>query len=268
MLHIMLCTSVIIPGDCVRSCNHQPMHFLFLAIFSQITALHVFNVCPCWGPVLDIFQIVFNSCLNRVKPCLYVLFSILEKLLKKRSQTSAQPAAAQGAHKPPTQPSSLFATLTYSPYAQENVNIIPSYLDWEIKVRHECCGTWPPVMLYIFTSLEDSVRCYLMNLFSQSVDSVCLILSLAITLLGSCKTLHTDTNRDKLKYIKTMLSFSCFSLMVAIPHIFQVLDRLSKVLQTDSLMEIQKWLLKASLKGNELMHLHPCLQGKFSCIFV
>lgn len=268
MLHIMLCTSVIIPGDCVRSCNHQPMHFLFLAIFSQITALHVFNVCPCWGPMLAIFQIAFNSCLNGVKPCLYVLFSILEKLLKKRSQTSAQPAAAQGAHKPPTQPSSLFANLTHSPYVQENVNFIPSYLDWEIKVRHERCGTWPPVMLYIFISLEDGLECYLMNLFSQSLDSVRLILSLAITLLGSCTQIETHTDRDKLKYIKTMLSFSFFSLMVAIPHIFQVLDRLGKVLQTDSLTEIQKWLLTASLKGNKLMHLHLCLQGKFSCIFV
>ncbi|XP_071892872.1 uncharacterized protein C4orf17 homolog [Anas platyrhynchos] len=88
-----------------------------------------------------------------------------EKLLKKRSQTSAQPAAAQGAHKPPTQPSSLFANLTHSPYVQENVNFIPSYLDWEIKV----------------------------------------------------------------------------------------LDRLGKVLQTDSLTEIQKWLLTASLKEKDLM---------------
>ncbi|XP_047922375.1 uncharacterized protein C4orf17 homolog [Anser cygnoides] len=88
-----------------------------------------------------------------------------EKLLKKRSQTSAQPAAVQGAHESLTQPSSPFANLTHSPYVQENVNFIPSYLDREIKV----------------------------------------------------------------------------------------LEKLSKVLQTDSLTEIQNWLLRASLKEKDLM---------------
>ncbi|XP_035180244.1 uncharacterized protein C4orf17 homolog [Oxyura jamaicensis] len=88
-----------------------------------------------------------------------------EKLLKKRSQTSAQPAAVQGAHKSLTQPSSPFANLTHSPYVQENMNSSPYYVDREIKV----------------------------------------------------------------------------------------LEKLSKILQTDSLTEIQKWLLKASLKEKDLM---------------
>lgn len=35
-----------------------------------------------------------------------------------------------------------------------------SYLDQEIKVRHECYSIWLPMMLNIFISLEDGVGLY------------------------------------------------------------------------------------------------------------
>ncbi|KFW69201.1 Uncharacterized protein C4orf17, partial [Pygoscelis adeliae] len=58
-----------------------------------------------------------------------------EKLLKKRFQASAEPANRQGSHvAPPTQPSSPFVNLRYSPRIQENENSGLHYLDQKIKV--------------------------------------------------------------------------------------------------------------------------------------
>ncbi|XP_019326096.1 PREDICTED: uncharacterized protein C4orf17 homolog [Aptenodytes forsteri] len=58
-----------------------------------------------------------------------------EKLLKKQFQASAEPANRQGIHvAPPTQPSSPFVNLHYSPRIQENVYSDLHYLDRKIKV--------------------------------------------------------------------------------------------------------------------------------------
>ncbi|KAK4819061.1 hypothetical protein QYF61_025294 [Mycteria americana] len=121
-----------------------------------------------------------------------------EKLLKKQFQASAQPANRQGIHITPlTQPSSPFVNLHYGPHIQENVNSDLSYLDHEIKVRHEC-----------YTKLKH------MQKLSQ-------------------------------------ISFSYF--MVTILYIFQVVEKLSKILQTDSLTEIQKWFTRASKKEKDFV---------------
>ncbi|XP_075356619.1 uncharacterized protein C4orf17 homolog [Mycteria americana] len=96
----------------------------------------VFCCTPLLGTSVNhILHIAFNCCLNGVKPFLYTLFSILEQLLKKQFQASAQPANRQGIHITPlTQPSSPFVNLHYGPHIQENVNSDLSYLDHEIKV--------------------------------------------------------------------------------------------------------------------------------------
>ncbi|XP_074760599.1 uncharacterized protein C4orf17 homolog [Athene noctua] len=82
-----------------------------------------------------ILHIAFNCCLNRVKPFLYTLFSILEKLLKKEFQAFAQPADRERIHVTPlTQPSSPFNNNShYSPCTQ-NRNSDLSYLDQKIEV--------------------------------------------------------------------------------------------------------------------------------------
>lgn len=108
--------------------------------------------------ISHILLIAFNCCLNGVKPFLYTLSSILEKLLKKRFQASAEPANRQGIHvAPPNQPSSPFVNLHYSPRIQENMYSDEHYLDQNIKVTRERYGIWLPMMLHIFISLEDGV---------------------------------------------------------------------------------------------------------------
>lgn len=178
------------------------MHFLFLAIFSQITVLHVFTAeYPFRGSLLNVFYVAFNCCLNGVKAFPYRLFSILEKLLKKRSQTSAQPAATQGVLQALSQPSSACLNSSRSPQVQQNADFDLSYLHWEIKVRRDCCSTWLPMMQHIFISLEDSMRHYLTDFIFPSVDSTGLILYWAIALqdsLCSCRTLYAHTTRAKL----------------------------------------------------------------------
>lgn len=57
-----------------------------------------------------------------------------EKLLKKRSQTSAQPAATQGVLQALSQPSSACLNSSRSPQVQQNADFDLSYLHWEIKV--------------------------------------------------------------------------------------------------------------------------------------
>ena len=55
--------------------------------------------------------------------------------------------------------------------------------------------------------------------------------------------------------------------MLTVLFIFQMLEKLSKILQTDSLTEIQKWFSKAGEKGDKHMHLHPFLKSMHSCTF-
>lgn len=108
--------------------------------------MHVFTAeHPFWGSLLDIFHIAFNCFQMESRHFLTDCFLFLEKLLKKRPQTSAQPATIQGVLQTLSQPSSACLNSNHSPHAQQNTDFDLSYLHGEIKVRCDCCGTWLPM---------------------------------------------------------------------------------------------------------------------------
>lgn len=150
----------------------------------QNNSFRCFFCCtPLLGTSIShILHIAFNCCLTGVKPFPYTFFSILEKLLKKQFQASAQPASRQGIHvEPLTQLSSISSSSRNSSRILENVNSDMSFLGHEIKVRHECYSIWLPMMLHIFISLEDGEGLYWLD-FPPSIAPVWSLLTFVFSI--------------------------------------------------------------------------------------